>query len=73
MSWQSRFLLRGATGEPVGMDVASRGGDPVNKSLMACNAILVHVDQFLQPLPAAPSRSWCRTGGLPQTGQAARQ
>src|SRR5437899_593059 len=49
----SQSFPRCTTGEPVGMDVASRGGDPVNKSLMACNAILVHVDQFLQPLPAA--------------------
>src|SRR5450756_1862260 len=35
------------------MDVASGGGDPVNKRLMPCNGILVRVDQFLQPLPAA--------------------
>ena len=35
------------------MDVASRGGDPVNKSLMTCNGILVRVDQLLEPLPAA--------------------
>jgi len=49
----AQSLLRGAAGKPVGMDVASRGGDPVNKSLMSRNAILVRVDQFLQPLPAA--------------------
>src|SRR5947209_6513016 len=36
--------------KPVGMDVASRGGDPVNKSLMACNAILMRFDQILQPV-----------------------
>ena len=35
------------------MDVASRGGDPVNKSLMSCNGILTRLDQFLQSLPAA--------------------
>src|SRR5665811_2634269 len=35
------------------MDVASGGGDPVNKGLMSCNGILVSVDQFLQPVPAA--------------------
>ena len=35
------------------MDVASRGGDAVNKGLMPCNGILVRVDQVLQPLPAA--------------------
>jgi hypothetical protein len=27
------------------MDVASRGGDPVHKGLMACNGILVRVDR----------------------------
>jgi len=43
----------GAAGKPVGMDVASRRGNPVNKNLMACNAILVRVDQLLQPFPAA--------------------
>src|SRR5262245_21969322 len=43
----------GAPGKPVGMDVASRWGDPVHKGLMACNRILVRVDQFLQPFPAA--------------------
>ena len=53
MSWQSRFLLRGATGEPVGMDAASRGGDPVNKRLMAGDGILMPVDQLLEPFPAA--------------------
>src|SRR4030095_11280213 len=63
----------GAPGKPVGMDVASRGGDPVKKSLLSCNGILTRLDQFLQPLPAAPSRSWCHRGGLPQTNQAARQ
>ena len=31
VDWPSRSLLRGAAGEPVGMDVASGGGDPVNK------------------------------------------
>jgi hypothetical protein len=35
------------------MDVASRGSDPVNKGLMALKAILVLVDQLLQPLPTA--------------------
>jgi hypothetical protein len=44
---------RGATGQPVGMDVASRGGDPVNKGLMPCNGILVRINQLLEPLPAA--------------------
>ena len=44
---------RGAIGTPIGMDVASRRGDPVNKSLMSCSGILVRADQFLQPLPAA--------------------
>ena len=46
-------LLRSAAGKPVGMDIASSGGDPVNKSLMSCNGVLVRVDQFFQPLPAA--------------------
>ena len=32
VDWLSAFLLRGAAGEPVGMDVASRRGDPVNKA-----------------------------------------
>ena len=32
---QSR--LRSAAGKPVGMDIASSGRDPVNKSLMSCN------------------------------------
>jgi hypothetical protein len=32
------------------MDVASGKGNPINKSLMACNAILVRLDQFLQPV-----------------------
>ena len=35
------------------MDVASRGSDPVNKGLMALKAILVLVDQLLQPFPTA--------------------
>src|SRR5262245_49163239 len=35
------------------MDVASGRGNPVNKGLMALNAILVRVDQLLQPLPTA--------------------
>ena len=35
------------------MDFPSRRGDPVNKGLMALNAILVLVDQLLQPLPTA--------------------
>src|SRR5260370_27593006 len=35
------------------MDVASRRRDPVNKSLMTRNGILVRLDQSLQPLPAA--------------------
>jgi sterol desaturase/sphingolipid hydroxylase (fatty acid hydroxylase superfamily) len=34
------------------MDVPGRRSDPVNKRLMAGNAILVRLDQFLQPLPA---------------------
>jgi hypothetical protein len=34
------FFPPGAPGKPVGMDVASRGGDPINKSLMSCNGIL---------------------------------
>ena len=49
----SQSFPRGATGKPVGMDVASRGGDPINKGPMACNGILVRLDQFLQPRPAA--------------------
>src|SRR5712691_7830757 len=53
---RSQSFPRGATGEPVGMDVASRGGDPVNKGLMACNGILVRVDQFLQPPPTCRFR-----------------
>jgi transposase len=38
---RSQSFPRGATGEPVGMDVASRRGDPANKGLMACNGILL--------------------------------
>ena len=53
MDCLSPFLLQGAAGEPVGMDVARRRGDPVNKGLMSRNGILVSVDQFLQPVPAA--------------------
>ena len=49
----SQSFPRGARGKPVGMDVASGGGDPVHKGLMASNGILVRVDQFLEPLPAA--------------------
>ena len=49
----AQSLPRGAVGEPGGLDIASSGGDPVNKSLMSCNAILVRVDQILQPVPAA--------------------
>jgi len=48
----SQSFPRGRTGEPVGMDVPGRGSDPVNKRLMAGNAILVRLDQFLQPFPA---------------------
>jgi hypothetical protein len=36
-----------APGKPAGMDVASRGGDPINKSLMSCNGILTRLDQLL--------------------------
>src|SRR5262249_62239618 len=49
----SQSFPRGATGKPVGMDVASGRGDPVHKGLMASNGILVRVDQFLEPLPGA--------------------
>ena len=49
VDWPSQFLLRGAAGELVGMDIASCRGDPVNKGLMSCYGILVRVDQFLQP------------------------
>jgi Integrase core domain len=49
----SQSFPRGATGKPVGMDVASRGGDPVNKGPMSCDGILVRIDQFLQPVPTA--------------------
>ena len=48
----SESFPRGALGKPVGMDVASHRGNPINESLMARNAILVRLDQFLQPLPA---------------------
>jgi hypothetical protein len=40
----SQSLLWGAAGEPIGMDVASSGRDPVNKGLMAGNGIIVRVD-----------------------------
>jgi hypothetical protein len=40
----SQSCPRGATGKPVGMDIARRGGDPVHKGLMARNGILVRVD-----------------------------
>jgi hypothetical protein len=51
------------------MDVAGGRGDPINKSLMAGNAIFVRLDH-LQPLPAAlgvielvtPNRTGIRTG-----------
>src|SRR5262245_50744880 len=46
-------LPRGAPGKPVRMDVASGRGNSINESLMACKAILVRLDQFLEPLPAA--------------------
>src|SRR5262249_30508393 len=36
------------------MDVASGRGNPINESLMAGKAILLRLDQFLQPPPAAP-------------------
>src|SRR3982074_768063 len=49
----SQSFPRGATGKPVGMDVASGGGDSGNKNLMTCNGILARLDQSLQPLPAA--------------------
>jgi hypothetical protein len=35
VDWLSRFLLRGAASEPVGMDIASGGGDQVNKGLIS--------------------------------------
>jgi hypothetical protein len=35
------------------MDVASGGGDPINKGLMSCNGIFLGVDQFPEPVPAA--------------------
>ena len=35
------------------MNVAHTGGDHVNEGLMSSNGILVGVNQFLQPVPAA--------------------
>jgi len=43
----AQSLLPGAVGEPVGMDIASSRRDPVNKSLMSRNGILMCIDQFL--------------------------
>jgi len=37
------------------MDVARGRGNQVNEGLMSCNGILVSVDQFFQPFPAALS------------------
>src|SRR5439155_4729970 len=46
---------RSAAGKPVRMDVAGGRGDQVNEGLMSSIGILVGFDQFLQPVPAAPS------------------
>jgi hypothetical protein len=41
---QAELVRLGSPGKLVGMDVASRGGDPVNKSLMSCDGILTRLD-----------------------------
>src|SRR5439155_20072028 len=46
---------RSAAGKPVRMDVAGGRGDQVNEGLMSSIGLLVGFDQFLQPVPAAPS------------------
>src|SRR5262249_43427563 len=35
------------------MDVAGGWGNPINKSLMTCNRLVVPLTQFLEPLPTA--------------------
>src|SRR5450759_575188 len=48
------WLLHWSTAsKPVRMNVAHTGGDHVNEGLMSSNGILVDVNQFLQPVPAA--------------------
>ena len=57
MDWLSRFADRfsdrSAAGKPVGMDIERGWSDQVNEGLMSSNGILVGVNQFLQPVPAA--------------------
>jgi len=59
VDWPTRtadgFSCGGTAGEPVSMDVARGRGNQVNEGLMSCNGILVSVDQFFQPFPAALS------------------
>src|SRR6266540_114913 len=45
--------LRGAASEPVSVDVAGGGGNPIYKRLMPRYGILVRVNQSLQAVPAA--------------------
>ena len=47
------FSTWSTAGKPVRMNVARGGGDQVNEGLMSSNGILVGVNQFLQPVPAA--------------------
>src|SRR5450756_2648040 len=57
VDWLSRiadgFSTWSTAGKPVRMNVARGGGDQVNEGLMSSNGILVGVNQFLQPVPAA--------------------
>ena len=57
VDWLSRiadgFFTWSTAGKPVRMNVARGGGDQVNEGLMSSNGILVGVNQFLQPVPAA--------------------
>src|SRR5476649_1702244 len=47
------FSTWSTASKPVRMNVAHTGGDYVNEGLMSSNGILVGVNQFLQPVPAA--------------------
>ena len=47
------FSTWSTASKPVRMNVAHTGGDHVNEGLMSSNGILVDVNQFLQPVPAA--------------------
>ena len=47
------FSTWSTASKPVRMNVAHTGGDHVNEGLMSSNGILVGVNQFLQPVPAA--------------------